>query len=704
MSEKHYIAHINKIGEEQTIRDHLYNVASLAGEFGKAFSAEEETYLAGLMHDVGKYSADFQNHIRSNNNNHVDHSTAGAVESYRLKSLASAFANAGHHAGLPDYGFRFDGNESTLRNRLNKSIPDYSAFANDIKTFNIPVKQPDNMYSFMFYVRMVFSCLVDADFLDTEKFMNGEVDRAFFDSIQQLKQRFDKEVNKLLQNPQGNINIVRSNILKRCIEAGKTTNRGFYRLSLPTGAGKTNDSMAFALNHAVANGLKRIIYVIPYTSIIDQTAKTYQEILGLNNVLEHHSDVEYSGDENDISSQKKLATENWDMPIIITTAVQFFESLYSCKVSKCRKLHNIADSVIIFDEAQTMPTYYLEPCLSAIYELEQHYKCTVILSTATQPPFETMFQRLHKSITIQDIYNLTNQEREVFHRCEILDGGEITTEKLAKEADKLNSSVLIVVNTKKTAKSIFEKTTYDRRYYLSTSLIAKDRKRIIQQIKDDLARGRKCVVVSTSLIEAGIDLDFPYVYRELAGLDSIIQAAGRCNREGKLPMNECSAYYFVLSDADTWEGVSQNIAASKISLRNNRIEAATDDYYNYLWLQLKDTDKKKIMQLSSRADIPFKEISEQFKLIDADMHTLYIPCKENENLLEAVRHGDGISKGLFRQLNQYAVNIYENELNRLRQMGAVETINDDIYILSDMELYNHDTGLSTHSNTEGYFI
>ena len=371
-----YIAHID--GERiQTIKEHLEGTAKLSGEFAEKFGKQDWGYCCGMLHDIGKYSIDFQKRILGENNYRIDHSTAGARVCLEKGGKYSflEYCIAGHHAGLPDYGNNYDeSTDSTLSGRRLKKLSDYQAYQTEIEvpainSMPIDLKRTVNPdFSLSVFMRMIYSCLVDADFLDTEAFMKeGKQGRNSGENIEILFKKLENYISVWLKNQDINtVNGRRTEILKNCLEMGKTE-KGLFRLTVPTGGGKTVASLAFALRHALENKMDRIIYVIPYTSIIEQNTKVFRDILGEENVLENHCNVDYESSEELLPMQ--LASENWDKPIVVTTNVQFFESLFANKSSKCRKLHNIANSVIIFDEAQMLPNDYLKPCIAMIEEL-----------------------------------------------------------------------------------------------------------------------------------------------------------------------------------------------------------------------------------------------------------------------------------------------------------------------------------------------
>ncbi len=380
--------------EWQTLVEHLQQVAKLAKEFGEKFDSGEFAYLCGLLHDIGKYSEKFQRRLECGGNR-VDHATAGAVEinkSLKKIGLLLAYCIAGHHTGLPDGGSCADTfEEPTLSGRLKSKdrLEPYQQYEKEIDTAAYlpkkapPVKPLEGIgFTLSFYIRMLYSCLVDGDALDTEHFTKGDINRNTGESIEVLNQKLDEYI-KSFANPTNEINKKRTEILNNCISKAEN-DRGLYSLTVPTGGGKTVSSLAFALKHAKKHDMDRVIYVIPYNSIIEQNAEVFKKILGNENVLEHHSNFAYE-DKNDMEVRQRLATENWDMPVIVTTTVQFFESIFANKSSKCRKLHNMANSVIIFDEAQMFPTQYLKACVKVVSELVYNYKSTVVLCSATQP-------------------------------------------------------------------------------------------------------------------------------------------------------------------------------------------------------------------------------------------------------------------------------------------------------------------------------
>ena len=444
-----YIAH--KDGERvQTVKEHLEGTAERAGNFAEKFGKREWGYCCGMLHDIGKYSKEFQKKIQENTNDKVDHATAGAQVCKELGGYYPilSYCIAGHHAGLPDYGNTAI--SSSLCGRWKKKICDYQDYKDeveipDLDTEPITFKEDRNMdFSLGTFIRMLYSCLVDADFLDTESFMkNGDTGRNSGETMVTLQNRLKNHISEWLKNTDADtINGRRTEILSHCIKEGKQK-EGIFRLTVPTGGGKTVASLAFALEHAVKNHKDRIIYVIPYTSIIEQNAQVFREILGEENVLENHYNVDYESSEE--FKPMQLASENWDKPVVVTTNVQFFESLFANKSSKCRKIHNIANSVVIFDEAQMLPMDYLKPCIAMLQELVDSYSVSIVLCTATQPALDSFFS---KNELIKELCPRMEEQFLFFKRVNYQNLGRIREDDLLEKLKKENNA-LCIVNTKK---------------------------------------------------------------------------------------------------------------------------------------------------------------------------------------------------------------------------------------------------------------
>ena len=699
-----YLAHLTEDGRTQTILEHLKGTASLCSAFAAAFDAEAQGQLAGMAHDIGKYSAAFQRRLHGGPK--VDHASAGAFECLKAQQLAAAFAISGHHGGLPDGGGRGDAaGAGTFWGRINRAsqgrLEDYHAWQSEFSLphANTPAFAGTRLEG-MFFTRMLFSCLVDADYTDTGAFMdNSPYLPASSSSMEELWRRLETYVSGWFP-PKGALNMQRCVILEQCISAGAQYGPGLFTLTVPTGGGKTVASLSFALAQAKARRMKRIVYVIPYTSIIEQTAQIFREILGDENVLEFHSGVQFDQQEDDASSPETApltrSVETWDVPVIVTTAVQFFESLYACQPSKCRKLHNLAQSVLIFDEAQMLPLPYLRPCVWAIAQLVRHYGASAVLCTATQPALDPIFQEFAPEIPIREICPMAEAHWESFRRVSFQQAGTLSWMDLAARLQQ-QEQVLCVVNTRRAAREVFHQLSGPGNFHLSTLMYPAHRRRILDEIRRRLRDGLPCRVVSTSLIEAGVDVDFPAVYRELSGLDSILQAAGRCNREGKRPPEDSIVTIFQGEDPPP-RLFETSIGAGKIVLdhcQDVSSRAAIHTYFSTL-LDLKGAeaqDAHHILPLMESEFFPFRTVAERFHLIESPTTTVYLPLEEGAGLVELLRSGQ-YSRTLYRRLGQYGVSVYPQHLAALEQAGALEHLEDGSVVLRDIGLYTQTTGLT----------
>lgn len=690
--------------EGQSIEAHLKGTGDLAETFAAEFGAAANGKLCGLAHDIGKYSDEFQLRLRGGKK--VDHATAGAIECFKIKAAFEAVCVIGHHSGLPNVGHKdADTTESqTFFGRKLRAeqggIPDYR------KNWNGHIALPQDYFrpsgrgfATAFYIRMLYSCLVDADYIDTETFMNGDAGRGNYEPLSALCDKLTAYISKW-NNPTREIDILRQKILNSCIEKASAP-RGIFSLTVPTGGGKTVASMAFALNHAVANSMKRIIYVIPYTSIIEQNAKVFRDILGQENVVEHHSSVSYELSENadELEYRSALATENWDAPVIVTTAVQFFESLYANRSSKCRKLHNIANSVIIFDEAQMIPSNNLRPCVAAIAELVRAYNATAVLCTATQPAIDEMLLEYSKKESVVELCPDVDGMFEKFRRTSFEKEGRLTTDELVSRLES-QQQVLCIVNTRKFAQEVYEALPSEGRFHLSTLMCPVHRKQKLDEIRERLKSGKTCRVVSTSLIEAGVDVDFPRVFREMAGLDSILQAAGRCNREGKRSA-ESSIVTVFESENKVNKLIAVNRDAAEETVRDwtqPNTTSTIERYFKAYRDFLRNDDKSGVMTASEKGisgcGLPFEWIAKEFKLIDQNTFAVYIPIGESKELVSRLREGER-SRELYRKAGMYSVSIYENHFNALINASAAEPFGEDAAFLTDCSLYSDEKGLST---------
>jgi CRISPR-associated endonuclease/helicase Cas3 len=731
-----FYAHTRKDSDKsawQRLIVHLKGTAQKAAEMGSDAGIEELARIAGLMHDLGKYSLAFQRRLEGTNQR-VDHATAGAQEIWgrfgktpaqKWQALMLAYAIAGHHGGLLDFGSLSDlAGDSTLQGRLKKEIPrDYISYKNelDLSALTLPplsLKRTQNLgFSCSFLSRMLFSTLVDADWLDTETFCDGEKPRAGYDSIETLRDKLNAHLRQF-ENPATDINQKRTETLNVCREKADAP-QGIFTLTIPTGGGKTLASMAFALNHAAKHGLKRVIYVIPFTSIIEQNAGVFKDFLGVENVLEHHSNFDWEqvkrypvdgqDDETNNAEEKlKLAAENWDIPVVVTTNVQFFESLFANKKSRCRKLHNLAKSVIIFDEAQTLPREYLKPCMLAVQELVLNYGASAVFCTATQPVLKPFLP------DIPEFMELIPNRQELFDfykRVTVQQAGTLTDLEVLSRLNGQNQA-LCIVNTRRHAKGLFDGLEGDGKFHLSTLMCPAHRKKVLLEVRERLKNGSPCRVVSTQVMEAGIDVDFPIGYRALAGLDAIIQAAGRVNREGKNPNGDMFVFEpktEFIKRTPTF--IAQTGEAARSILREFGADPTTrqaiEAYFNLL-LVLNDKkafDAKEILADLNRSDgFDFKTAAEKFKLIENNTVSVIIPytdeVRELVDRLAFMPHPTAI----LRKLQPYTVNIYEREFDTLNAQGAIEMAADTYAVLKDMSFYSQETGIILPASDGGAAI
>ncbi|MEW6504884.1 MAG: CRISPR-associated helicase Cas3' [Chloroflexota bacterium] len=717
----------------QPLIDHLRNTAEMARQFGADAHVGELAYIAGLIHDLGKYSVEFQKRL-DGRGPRVDHSTAGAKElrewlkgsPQEAMATLLAYPIMGHHAGLPDYGSETDLEGGTVCARLKNSLPNYSEYKSEldlselsfpqrfhIKPLRLPIlpqKPPKNYFGFSlsFLVRMIYSALVDADFQETETYMKGPKPRGGHDTISTLREKMDVYL-KQFENPASDINRKRNEILHACITKGQSEAPGFFSLTVPTGGGKTLASMAFALHHAAAHGMKRVIYVIPFTTIIEQNAKVFKNIFGEMAVLEHHSNFDWEGKNKDnpddrtnsVLAKLRLAAENWDIPIVVTTNVQFFESLFANRSRSCRKLHNIAKSVIIFDEAQMLPREYMRPAMAAVWELVINYGASAVFCTATQPGLERF---LPKETEVKELAPNPPELFDFYKRVEVKHLGTLTDEELLARLNA-HDQVLCIVNTRRHASGLFGGLHGEGNYHLSTLMCPAHRREKLAEIEKRLKSGQTCRVVSTTVMEAGIDLDFPVGYRALAGLDSINQAAGRVNREMKHGASEMFVFEpkstlikqtptFLKQTAEVTRMVLRDHAAAPISIP--AIQAFFEQLYS-----LQDPqafDAKKIMDCFDSAEgrFKFETAARAFQIIEEPTATVIIPyTPEAERLIEELKFTDYPFSTL-RKLQPYTVSIYESEFDKLSSKGVIITIDDTYHFLNPdvmQEYYDPQRGL-----------
>ncbi|MCU0835095.1 MAG: CRISPR-associated helicase Cas3' [Chromatiaceae bacterium] len=714
------------------LADHLRAVSSLAAAFATRFDADRWASLAGLWHDLGKYRAPFQHYIRTATgldaeNAHIEqrpgrttHSTAGALlAQQRLGPVGHvlAYLIAGHHAGLNNW-------HGGLHERLTSEEAgrelDESLSAGPPADILQPGEDgldlrgiPGGRDGFALWVRMLFSCLVDADFLDTEAFMNPA--RAGqpgdWPDLNELHGRFVTDMLRLDESaPTTPVNRLRREVRDHCLHAAALP-PGLFSLTVPTGGGKTLSSMAFALEHAGRHGKRRIVYVIPYTSIIEQTADVFRGIFG-EAVIEHHSNAE--SDPGDETAKSRLACENWDAPIVVTTSVQFFESLFAARTSRCRKLHNLIDSVVVIDEAQLLSPELLQPILDVLNLLARHYGVTVVLATATQPALasRTYFdarQNLRGLDGVREIIPDPDDLYRQLKRVEVrlpADWHRPTTLEDLAERLTTHPSALAIVNTRRHARTLHSLMPAGT-LHLSALMCGAHRSGVIADIKARLKAGVATRAVSTQLVEAGVDLDFPVVYRAVAGLDSIAQAAGRCNREGRLNTGEVMVFVppQVPPPGLLRKGADACVATLHGHTGDPLDRALFEAYFRRLYhaCDLDEAGIGKLLEPDGRTlAVNFRTAADQFRLI-LDEESAPVICvyrgpdgtDTNIDVLLGRLRNDGPERCLMRRLQRYTVNIHRREAERLLQQRDIEEIMPGLYAQFSDLLYHPTLGLLT---------
>jgi CRISPR-associated endonuclease/helicase Cas3 len=707
------------------LEDHLRAVARLAESFASAFGSSEYGRLAGLWHDLGKYRPGFQRYIRQTPDAHIEqrvtgsnktHSLAGAAYALHRRSdefgRVLAFLIAGHHAGLPDRKPEADGAAAaSLEARL--THPDgrreyeeavLAAIPADILGAEIPTTRvPGGEAGYALWMRMLFSSLVDADFLDTEAYFDAAkgARRGNYPSLGEMKAVFDAhmaEMSARVAADPAPIQRHRAEVLAQC-RATAALPPGFFTLTVPTGGGKTLSSLAFALEHALAHRKRRIVYAIPYTSIIEQNAKVFRDvfaILGESVVVEHHSNLDI--DERAEDHANRLAAENWDAPLIVTTNVQLFESLHAARTSRCRKLHNLVDSVIVLDEAQMLPRGFLAPVLRVLKLLVAHYGVTVVLCTATQPMLVSRREPVTNRKVLDGIDEaraIVDEPEALFRALERVDVHlpadfrmRRSWEEIAGEIRRLDC-VLAIVNTRRDARELFGLLNDDDAVHLSALMSAEHRSAAIAGIRERLAARQSGVsqrplrVISTQLVEAGVDLDFPIVYRALAGMDSIAQAAGRCNREGRLegkgqvhvfvPPHQAPPGLLLQGEQTTRELAATGRVSDPLAPETFR------SYFDLLYGK-GELDEKDIENLLKPDRGAFRTASQRFRLIDDDGESVIVPYAADGtpnsaspvHAWLAVLEKDGDARWARRKLQRYTVNVPRRLFDRLVEQKDVE--------------------------------
>jgi CRISPR-associated endonuclease/helicase Cas3 len=677
-----YAHSANDLGNWHPLKEHLTSVASIAKHFSSDMEWQNEAYLAGLLHDLGKYADRFQARLKGLDSG-LDHWSQGswlALSEHR--AIAAALAIQGHHIGLqqgnPDalrqlnpitlsqnHPLKLDLSHADVAELKKRAEADGLEFQKPVATA-VPVDKAEQIVASMLDVRMLFSCLVDADFLDTEAHFNGDANGKRFRSegpkldVASALAALDSFMSASIRNgsqADGNVLQVREKLWQEAINASSASN-GLFTLTAPTGSGKTLAMLKFALEHAAANKhLKRIVLVVPFLTIIEQTARIYRAVFqGFpeNYVLEHHSmaglgcestSTDAEGNKINASErQRRLLSENWDAPIVLTTNVQLLESLFSNRPSSCRKLHKLINSVILFDEAQSLPQHLTVPTLAALSHLSVAYRTSVVFATATQPAFDTLHQAVIKessrgwqpSEIAPNNSDMFSQLKRVRVRWP-MNGEKTSWNTLAHKLSEVKQ-VLCVVNLKRHAAELLDvlKDIEDV-YHLSTNQCAEHRRAVLENVRTRLKAGESCRLISTQCVEAGVDLDFPLVYRTLAPLESIAQAAGRCNREGRMNTQGKLGEVIVFEPEEEtsrrcYPTYAYYQAAEKtrtlLKINHGELDINDPELYREYYQQLYDLTKPESQNERLREAITardFAEVARLYKLIDHDAIQIVVP-------------------------------------------------------------------------------
>ncbi len=731
-----YFAHSeNKHDEWHLLKDHLQAVGHLAEQFAEKnnIALKEAAYWSGLLHDLGKYRDEFQQYLKNERkgSSETHHAVYGAALAYQNNWLGPAFAIAGHHAGLHDLDqlqtlvddakYRADERLPSIVERFEKEI------CAIVKNITEPQFVGDDAHRLEFYTRMLFSTLIDADFLDTEFHYIGKQRDSLQLDTKLAKLLLQRLVEEKESKPQiGELNAVRSRLFQQCLDKAEET-PGFFSLTVPTGGGKTLSGMSFALAHAAKNELRRIIVVIPYLSIIEQNAAQYRRILDPENqgiVIEHHSAVKIADDTDESRPFKpfekhaeEYAAENWDAPIIVTTSVQLIESLFACRTSRCRKLHNIAHSVIIFDEVQTLPPHLLNPLLNVFRDLRENYGVSFVFSTATQPAFRHRPLSLSEGFKKGEVEEITKDTANLFAslnrvNIHVPKTDETTTwDKLASDLAEPKQS-LCIVNVRNDAFSLWEKlrraVSEDDKasvFHLSSAMCAEHRLDILGADRDPLPgtiryrlrHQQPCRLVSTQLIEAGVDVDFPAVWRALGPLDSIVQAAGRCNRENNLcdvdgnpKLGEVIVFRPEANKLPPGIYKTATDLTAMLLASNDANALATDHalferYFDQLH-QLVPVDSN--IQ-NEREKLHFRKVADLARVIKDDTQAVIVPYGKGAKLIEAIqtrpvtKDSSRFDRTDMRKLQRFMVNLRSRDFQRLLAQHAITPLlpNLNIYVL-----------------------
>lgn len=716
-----FISHIDENRNIQSNEEHQQGVANLTRSFAEEFQMGDCGYVMGLLHDKGKEQVEWQKYIQgvtgynkeyANVKSGPNHAYVGAcVVEKQYPQIAPFIAQpiAGHHRGLYDY--------CDYKEVIKEGIPE-GITSEDTLPYTFPRFSKLKEFDYHNLVRMLFSCLVDADSLDTESFMTPDQAslRGSHTTMEELLSKLESYLLKLKANAiVSEVNTIRNYVQEQCIKESQCA-KGFYSLTVPTGGGKTLSSVLWALHHAVKNHQRRIIIAIPYTSIIVQTASILKSIFGENNVLEHHSNVDPESIENpELRERLQLATENWDYPIIVTTNVQLFESLFSNKRSNCRKLHNIVNSVIILDEVQTLPLGFYKPIVHTLDSLHRLFGVSVLFTTASQPILTGRIEGTNSSASfdaLASVHEIIPKDaclHDKLRRVK-MDFFETpsTYDEIVSELVK-HQRVLCIVNTRKDAKELFDRLPNEGLcLHLSRMMCPAHVASTIQRIKDVLKEdnNKPVRVIATQLIEAGVDIDFPVVYRQEAGLDSVLQAAGRCNREGKHGI--CTTYVFSLAKEHSLPtGFMTQTNNARLGMGPDHdwfSPEAMNSYFKQLHSRVANFDIRQMDSLLYKPECEFEEAANKFSLIDDQSISVIINWGDSLSLYQQLI-SEGPSYSLMKKLAQYSVGVRARDFEKLKDKGVVEEPFENIFAIIGSGFYSEDTGLLINNQwTEETFI
>lgn len=716
-----YLAHINKNGEGQSIEQHLSNVEELCRQWAVE-PIKDLAAVAGKLHDIGKYSDEFQKRINGNNHIQVEHAICGAKEVKKIFGMSPCvplleYVIAGHHTGLPDGGSRTDTpDKTTLQGRMKRPVADYSAYKKEITVpsldntaafdyvFKGSKDNDDITERFSFLVKYVFSCLCDADYIDTERFCNPEIKRGMNGDFKKALEKLNEHLKKFISDTP--VKKARCSLQNQAIK-NFDDNADISILQMPTGSGKTLCSLKLALEYAIRTGKERIIYIIPYTSIIEQTADTFSKIFGDTvEILQHHSNFDFNNKSSlstTTAEKLKKSCENWDSKFIVTTNAQFFQSMYHYKGSRLRKLHNLSNAVLVFDEIHMLPINHLQPCLRGIGYITKYLNSHAIFLSATMPDFMPLLKKYAPTAKIHELIT-DKSDFSSFKNCRYTFLGKQDNEQIAMLTSQQKNS-LCVVNSRKSARDLYSLVT-GKKFHLSTFMTPVHRSEILKKIKECLSRNEHITVVSTSLIEAGVDLDFDTVFRQLAGLDNILQSGGRCNREGQNTNSEV----FVFENDERMEndlGVRSEVARSLLKeYEDINTSVCIKDYYGRIFKFRQDVIEQNSIARYNDChfdakhtinDIPFRSYAEYFEYINSESIAVVIPhTPEAEDYIKKAEFDSSVK----RNLQRYSVPVYPHMLTDLIERGIVAE-QSGMFVLQAMNYYNEDTGLSdTINDTE----